>query len=469
MAIYHLHVSIISRKTGRSAVAAAAYRAAEKLHDNRYSNAVNAAAYRSGENLQNERDGITHNYTFKRGVVHTEIMLPQDTPKEYANRATLWNSVEQAEKRKDAQTARDIDIALPIELNLAENIELMREYIKANFVDYGMIADFAIHDKQDGNPHAHVLLTTREVSQDGFGNKNRDWNKPEKLVQWRKSWADICNEHLRAKGITECIDHRTLKAQGIDREPTIHIGASAKAMERRGIEADRARLNKAIIERNEIRNVEKIAKFMHKLKLEYFALDREISKLESEILGATQEMNNLRRTAEQIAERAGEISAMGERLSQLKAEKSSPNLQRLEYSYQRAVEYFERTYKISPEQSATEVERLERNAESKKHLRDKLKEKQTSLNEKQEQVIFEYQRQKLYAELNPNKQKIYERLDEFSKSLPKWQNHFDNDLETITDQNFNAIVREMKPEQARELVKRLEIERVREREFVRER
>ncbi|MCL2252872.1 MAG: MobA/MobL family protein, partial [Lachnospiraceae bacterium] len=93
MAIYHLHVSIISRKTGRSAVAAAAYRAAEKLHDNRYSNAVNAAAYRSGENLQNERDGITHNYTFKRGVVHTEIMLPQDTPKEYANRATLWNSV----------------------------------------------------------------------------------------------------------------------------------------------------------------------------------------------------------------------------------------------------------------------------------------------------------------------------------------------------------------------------------------
>ena len=127
MAIYHLHANIISRAKGRSAVAAAAYRAGEKIH--------------------NYSDGITHDYTRKSGVVHTEILLPENASKEYFDRLTLWNAVEKSEKRKDSQTARDLDIALPVELNLDEQIDLMREYISENFVSKGMCADFAIHDK----------------------------------------------------------------------------------------------------------------------------------------------------------------------------------------------------------------------------------------------------------------------------------------------------------------------------------
>ena len=160
---------MVSRSSGRSPVAAAAYRAAEKLRSS-----VNAAAYRSGENLQDKQYGSVHDYRRKRGVVHNEIILPQNAPREYNDRATLWNAVEQSEKRKDAQTARDIDIALPIELDRQEQIELVREYVKENFVQKGMCADFAIHDKADGNPHAHIMLTTREVNAIGFGKKNRE-------------------------------------------------------------------------------------------------------------------------------------------------------------------------------------------------------------------------------------------------------------------------------------------------------
>ena len=189
--------------------------------------------------MHNEYDGITHDYTRKSGVVHSEIVLPQNAPKEFQYRSTLWNAVEKSEKRKDSQTAREIDIALPIEFDLQEQTELVRDYIKENFVDKGMCADFAIHDKKDGNPHAHIMLTTREVSNNGFEGKNREWNKTEYLEQWREKWADICNERLQSKGVNERIDHRTLEAQGIDREPTIHIGITAKAMEKAGRDSDR--------------------------------------------------------------------------------------------------------------------------------------------------------------------------------------------------------------------------------------
>ena len=198
------------------------------------SSSVNAAAYRSGESLTDEQRDITHDYTRKRGVVHTEIMLPGNAPQEYQDRATLWNAVEKAEKRKDAQTARDIDIALPVELGRQEQTALVREYVKDNFVDKGMCADIAIHDKGDGNPHAHILLTTREVTEKGFGKKNREWNSTPQLKEWRESWADTCNERLRV--LDKRIDHRTLEAQGINREPTIHVGVVAKSMERKGIE-----------------------------------------------------------------------------------------------------------------------------------------------------------------------------------------------------------------------------------------
>jgi ATP-dependent exoDNAse (exonuclease V) alpha subunit len=161
VAIYHLNVGIIKRSSGRSSVA--------------------AAAYRAGEKIRNEHDGMPHDYTKKRDVIHSEIMLPENAPYEFSDRAILWNAVEKSEKRIDSQTAREFDIALPVEFDREEQIEIMREYVQENFVDRGMCADLAIHDKGDGNPHAHVMLTTRHVTQDGFGGKNRDWNNKELL------------------------------------------------------------------------------------------------------------------------------------------------------------------------------------------------------------------------------------------------------------------------------------------------
>ena len=147
MAIYHLSIKIISRgKCGKSSVAAAAYRAADKI--------------------RNDYDGVTHDYTRKRGVVHTEILLPDNAPPEYADRAVLWNAVEKIEKAKNSQLAREIELALPVELTKEQNIFLVREYVKRYFVAQGMCADIAIHDTGGGNPHAHVLLTMRPFNED---------------------------------------------------------------------------------------------------------------------------------------------------------------------------------------------------------------------------------------------------------------------------------------------------------------
>ena len=143
----HIPVSIIKRSEGRSAVA--------------------AAAYRSGTRLTNEWDGLTHDYTRKGGVVHAEIMLPAHAPRSFADRYTLWNSVEQVEKARDSQLAREIEAALPRELTREQQLALVRAYVKDNFVDKGMCADFAIHDKGTGNPHVHIMLTVRPLKENG--------------------------------------------------------------------------------------------------------------------------------------------------------------------------------------------------------------------------------------------------------------------------------------------------------------
>ena len=143
----HIPVSIIKRSAGRSAVA--------------------AAAYRSGTKLTNEWDGMTHDYTRKGGIVHAEIMLPAHAPPEFADRSILWNSVEQIEKARDSQLAREIEAALPRELSGEQQLALVRTYVKDNFVDKGMCADFAIHDKGTGNPHVHIMLTLRPLKENG--------------------------------------------------------------------------------------------------------------------------------------------------------------------------------------------------------------------------------------------------------------------------------------------------------------
>jgi hypothetical protein len=147
LAIYHHSIKIISRGKGKSAVA--------------------AAAYRAGETLTNEYDGITHDYTRKGGIVHAEILLPENAPNDYNDRATLWNALEKAERYKTAQLAREIEVALPVELTQEQSLELVRTYVKENFVKAGMCADICVHDKGDGNPHSHIMLTLRPIDECG--------------------------------------------------------------------------------------------------------------------------------------------------------------------------------------------------------------------------------------------------------------------------------------------------------------
>ena len=260
MAIYHLSIKIISRGKGKSAVA--------------------AASYRSGEKIKNEYDGIVHDFTRKGGIAHTEILLPQNAPQEFSDRGTLWNSVEKIEKSKNSQLAREIEIALPKELDREKQIELVREYVKENFVKVGMCADIALHDKDDGNPHAHILLTMRPLNEDKtWGAKSKkeyildengekvklkngnyktrkintvDWNEQDKAEEWRKTWADITNKYLEENSIQEKVDHRSYQRQGIEEIPTIHLGVSASQMEKKGIATDRGNINREIRKQNRL-------------------------------------------------------------------------------------------------------------------------------------------------------------------------------------------------------------------------
>ena len=268
MPIYHCSIQIIGRSSGRSAVAAAAYRAAEKLED--------------------KETGLTHDYTKKQGVVHREIMLPEYAPEEYKNREVLWNEVQKAEKRSDAQLFREIEVALPRELSFQNQIAVVQVYIRMNFVEKGMCADWVLHDKGDGNPHAHIMLTTRPIKENGqWGQKQKsvykldtegnkipvidpvtgkqkigargrkiwqretvqtnDWNSPGKAEEWRKAWADCLNAVLPAE---KQVDHRSYVRQGIDQEPTIHEGYAARKMEKQGRTADQCQMNREIRSRN---------------------------------------------------------------------------------------------------------------------------------------------------------------------------------------------------------------------------
>ncbi len=235
MAIYHLHVKVIGRKSGQSAVASAAYRSASRLRD--------------------ERLGRDQDFTAKRGVVHSEVLLPDGAPEHWSDREQLWNDVEAFEVRKDAQLAREVEFALPRELTQAQGIELARDFAQSQFVDQGMIADLNVHWDigEDGmpKPHAHVMLTMRSVDENGFGPKVREWNRTEMVERWRERWAEHVNERLAELDIDARIDHRSLEAQGIALEPQSQIGAPAQRIEGEGVEAaDRAEMHREIARNN---------------------------------------------------------------------------------------------------------------------------------------------------------------------------------------------------------------------------
>ena len=230
--------------------------------------------------MTNEWDGKTHDYTHKPGIVHKEIILPAHAPPEFQDRSTLWNSVEQIEKASDAQLAREIEVALPVELSRAEQLALVRLFVKDNFVAEGMCADFALHDKGDGNPHAHILLTIRPLRSDGkWGPKCRkvyaldsqgnripdgkggwknhredttDWNSRENAEKWRAAWATYANRALEVAGRPERIDHRSYERQGIEKIPSIHMGVAASQMERKGIATEKGNINRQIAADNKL-------------------------------------------------------------------------------------------------------------------------------------------------------------------------------------------------------------------------
>jgi Ti-type conjugative transfer relaxase TraA len=242
MAIYHFSAKVIGRSSGRSAVASAAYRAGEELHDTLLD--------------------LDHNYKAKQHVVHREIMLPEGALERWADRETLWNEVEAGEKRCDAQLARDIEISLPRELGPAEAIRLAQDFVREQFVSCGMVADLNVHWTQardgEAQPHAHVMLTMREVlpGPEGqpeagrFGKKMVAWNDRGLLRAWRERWAEVANARLHELGHDARIDHRSYAAQGIDLEPQDKIGPAGMRREERKKNAERATEHRGIARRN---------------------------------------------------------------------------------------------------------------------------------------------------------------------------------------------------------------------------
>ena len=239
-----------------------------------HQSAVASAAYQSGERLFSEYDQKQKYYSHKSEIVHTEIMLPPHAPPSFADRSTLWNSVELYEKAGNAQLAREIDAALPIELSREEQIRLVREYCSSQFVSRGMCVDYAIHDTDSGNPHCHIMLTMRPLDERGTwaakSKKEYDldengerirlpsgrykthkvdltgWNDKDNTLLWRKAWADFTNDFLERNGSPERIDHRSNAERGIDEIPTVHMGVAACQMEKKGIATEKGELNRNI-------------------------------------------------------------------------------------------------------------------------------------------------------------------------------------------------------------------------------
>ena len=305
MAIFHCNIQIIGRSSGKTATAAAAYRSGTKIVDDEF--------------------GKTHDYTRKGGVAFSEILLCANAPSKYSDRQILWNEVQKIEKQKNAQLCREVEVALPIEFSRNEQIEVVREYIKKNFTDKGMIADWSLHDKSDGNPHAHILLTMRPLKPNGeWGAKRKDsyvlddsgnripvidpktgkqkigargkkmwerisvsltdWNDQTKAEEWRKSWADICNEHLKGQ---DHIDHRSYARQGKKQLPTIHEGYVARKIAKSGRHSNIISYNQQVRQHNALEqaNEQDIQTAENELK----QLENELEKIKSEQKGQEQD------------------------------------------------------------------------------------------------------------------------------------------------------------------------------------
>src|SRR3546814_628456 len=225
MASFHLAVKAIGRSAGRSATA--------------------AAAYRAGVEITDERTGLVHDYTRKQGVEHSELMLPTDAPEWAADRERLWNAAEMAETRKNATVAREYEIALPVELSADERRELALGLAREISERHGVAVDVSIHapgrEGDQRNHHAHLLTTTRRLGPEGLGEKTRELDQKQsgEVERWRERWAEMQNRALELANVPDRVDHRSHQRQGIEQEPTVHMGPSATAMERRAEQVGR--------------------------------------------------------------------------------------------------------------------------------------------------------------------------------------------------------------------------------------
>lgn len=239
MAIYHFSVKTVARSAGRSATAAIAYRAGEKIYC--------------------EREGREHDYSRKTGVEYKEIYLPEGAPQHLKNREKLWNEVEQRETRKNSTVAREFEIAFPSELNQEQRLAMLEELCASIVERHQVAVDACIHAPHTGsgsderNYHAHILMSTRKLTPEGFTEKTRELDQKHsgEIEHWREHFADICNMHLDMAGFTARVDHRSYKDQENGLEATLHEGPKVTELRRRGIETEISRINDAIKERNQ--------------------------------------------------------------------------------------------------------------------------------------------------------------------------------------------------------------------------
>ena len=494
MVLYYFDATIIGRGSGRSALGAAAYRMGGVLR---------SAAYRAGEELRDDTGEIVHDYTRKGGVLYSEIILPNNAPPEFADRQILWNAVDARENRKDSQLAREIVVALQREFDAQENMEVLREYMRENFVDKGMIADFSIHDKGDDNPHAHIMLTTRHVTPEGFGLKNTDWNKKELFAEWRKSWADVNNRMFERKGFDERIDHRSYKEQGIDKEPMLHLGAKASAKEKRGIRTRRGDINRERQARNEERakkaaekaeyeqkntenttsnektandqhTIEKTAQHLNKIKEYYITLEKDLAELIPERNEIRAELPRLNYRAELIDEHVKNIEVLQNKLDELqetrqhlhflqrtKKQETDQAIKHAQQERKRAEIFFVNRFGVNPDQAPKEIKRLQ----------EKARTKQTDLTAKnaaildimtqQDKVLLGYHTQKLLAQAQHDKDQLNELLQQINKPPEnvreqQLQERVDRRLNIIPDENFQKVIEKLPPEHAQTLIKKRE-------------
>lgn len=374
MAIYHLEAKVVSRGTGRSAVAASAYLSCSKI--------------------LNDYDGVQHDYTRKKGLVWQEVFLPEFAPSEWKERGVLWNAVEENEKTKDSRLAREFVVALPIELSEAQWEKLLSDFISGTFVADGMCADVAIHDPDPPghNPHAHIMVTVRPLNENGtwqyktgkeylcvkdgeergftatefkavkadgwekqypykvgrkrvymppseaekhgykraskhpkstkYGRQNpiaARWNSEEQLVEWRKAWADVTNHYLERHGRAERIDHRSHAERGLDEQPTIHEGVTARALERKGIVSDRCEINRQIKADNALLRELKSAvrRLMEAVKNTVPALAETMEKLRENMIIFRYQLNHIGKGKRSIDKHIGAVKSDLERYAGL--------------------------------------------------------------------------------------------------------------------------------------------------------